>query len=148
MSAIPTTLNEPPTQTLAAQPAASNQLNFNPSTSRIREQSTFLLFNFWAHGPGTHISLTNYIISIGIRGVHWPLSTRWLFLSITCVQPFIEPFSPQRTPRWSCNWIWHYMRFFSSFLALCVGPFGWAVADLLILRFFSAPHIFRFSCPF
>lgn len=148
MSAISTTLNEPPTQTLSAQPAASNQLNFNPSTSRIREQSTFLLFNFWAHGPGTHISLTNYIISIGIRGVYWPLSTRWLVLSITYVQPFVEPFSPQRTPRWSCNWIWHYMRFFSSFLALCVGPFGWAVTDLLILRFFSAPHIFRFSCPF
>lgn len=148
MSAISTTLNEPPTQTLSAQPAASNQLNFNPSTSRIREQSTFLLFNFWAHGPGTHISLTNYLISIGIRGVYCPLSTRWLVLSITYVQPFVEPFSPQRTPRWSCNWIWHYMRFFSSFLALCVGPFGWAVADLLILRFFSAPHIFCFSCPF
>lgn len=36
--AISRSLNEPPTQPLSAQPAASNHLNFNTSTSRIREQ--------------------------------------------------------------------------------------------------------------
>lgn len=142
------TLNEPPTQPLSAQPAASNPLNFNTSTSRIREESTFLLSNFWAHGPGTHISLTNYEISIGTRGVYWPLRTLWLVLIITYVQPFVEPLFATTDTTLELQLDSAVHAIFQFISCLCIGPFGRAVADLLIQRFFSATQFFPFFLSF